>query len=156
MSRRRAEKGDSSTRSWPFAGRVHSKVHCLADAFGRPIAFHITPGEAADINAYETLINLPENMPTALLAGKAYDADRIRSDLGQRGVKPVIPPRSNRKNAIPYDIELYRQRNCMERGFGHLKINRSIATRYDQLAESFLSMLRIASARYWLKFVHAA
>jgi hypothetical protein len=39
---------------------------------------------------------------------------------------------------------------------GHLKINRAIATRYDQLAESFLGMLFIASARYWIKFVHAA
>jgi transposase len=40
--------------------------------------------------------------------------------------------------------------------FGHLKINRAIATRYDQLADSFLGMLYLASARYWLKFVHAA
>jgi transposase len=51
---------------------------------------------------------------------------------------------------------LYRQRNCIERVLGHLKINRAIATRYDQLAESFLGMLFIASARYWIKFVHAA
>ncbi len=49
-----------------------------------------------------------------------------------------------------------RQRNCIERVLGHLKINRAIATRYDQLAESFLGMLFIASARYWIKFVHAA
>lgn len=41
------------------------------------------------------------------------------------------------------------------RGFGRLKINRAIATRYNQLAESFLSMVHIATARYWLKFVHA-
>jgi transposase len=40
--------------------------------------------------------------------------------------------------------------------FGHLKINRAIATRYDKLAESFLAMLYLASARYWLKFVHTA
>jgi hypothetical protein len=32
--------------------------------------------------------------------------------------------------------------------FGHLKINRAITTRNDQLAESFLGMLSIASARY--------
>ena len=50
----------------------------------------------------------------------------------------------------------YRQRNCIERVLGHLKINRAIATRYDQLADSFLGMLFIASARYWIKFVHAA
>jgi ABC-type glutathione transport system ATPase component len=36
---------------------------------------------------------------------------------------------------------------------GHLKINRAIATRYGQLAGSFLGML-LASARYWIKFVH--
>jgi transposase len=44
----------------------------------------------------------------------------------------------------------------IERMFGLLKIDRAIATRYDQLAETFLGMVQIASARYWLKFVHAA
>jgi hypothetical protein len=39
---------------------------------------------------------------------------------------------------------------------GRLKINRAIAIRYDQLAASFMSMVNIATARYWLKFVHAA
>ena len=46
--------------------------------------------------------------------------------------------------------------DCIERMFGRLKINRSIATRYDQLANSFLGMVHIATARYGLKFVHAA
>jgi len=50
----------------------------------------------------------------------------------------------------------YRQRNRIERMFGHLKVNRGIATRYDQLASSFLGMVHLATARYWLKFVHAA
>jgi hypothetical protein len=54
------------------------------------------------------------------------------------------------------DRTLYKQRNGIERMFGRLKINRAIATRYDQLAESFMSMAHIATARYWLKFVHAA
>jgi hypothetical protein len=66
----------------------------------------------------------------------------------------VIPPKSNRTKAIRYSKRLYRERNCIERVLGHLKINRAIATRYDQLAESFLGMLFIASARYWIKFVH--
>ena len=47
-------------------------------------------------------------------------------------------------------------RNRIERMFGHLKINRAIATRYDQLANSFIGMVHIATTRYWLKFVHAA
>ena len=136
-------------------GGFTSKIHCLGDARGRPIAFHLTPGEAADCKAYDTLINLPEQAPDALLADKAYDTDAIRSDLKERGIKAVIPPKSNRTATIRYSKRLYRQRNCIERVFGHLKINRAIATRYDQLAESFLGMLFIASARYWIKFVHA-
>jgi transposase len=137
-------------------GGFSSKVHCLGDARGRPIAFHLTPGEAADCKAYNTLIDLPEQAPDALLADKAYDTDAIRADLKERGIKPVIPPKSNRTATIRYSKRLYRQRNCIERVLGHLKINRAIATRYDQLADSFLGMLFIASARYWIKFVHAA
>jgi len=137
-------------------GGFTSKVHCLGDARGRPIAFHLTPGEAADCKAYDTLIDLPEQPPDALLADKAYDTDAIRADLKERGIKPVIPPKSNRTAAIRYSKKLYRERNCIERVLGHLKINRAIATRYDQLADSFLGMLFIASARYWIKFVHAA
>lgn len=129
-SRHRAEKGDTSARSWPLAGRVTSKIHCLADALERPIAFHLTGGEEADCKAYDT---------DALLADKGDDGNAIRSDLVNREIEAVIPGRSNRREKIEYDRSLYRQRNRIERMFGHLKINRAIAT-----------------ARHWLKFVHAA
>ncbi len=113
-------------------------------------------GEAADCKAYDTLIALPEQAPQALLADKGYDADAIRADLASRDIQAVIPGRSNRRVKIEHDRALYKQRNRIERMFGHLKINRAIATRYDQLAASFMSMVHIATARYWLKFVHAA
>ncbi len=51
-------------------GGFTSKLHCLADARGRPVAFHLTVGEAADCKAYDTLITLPEQAPRALLADK--------------------------------------------------------------------------------------
>jgi len=103
----------------------------------------------------DDLIDLPEQQPKALLADKPYDTGATRADLKKRGIKAVIPPKSNRKTVIRYNKTKYRQRNCIERVFGHLKINRAIATRYDQLAETFLGMLYLASARYWLKFIHA-
>jgi len=137
-------------------GGFTSKLHCLADALGRPIAFHLTGGEAADCKAYYALIDLPERAPDALLADKGYDADAIRADLAERNIAAVIPGRSNRRVKIDHDRPLYKQRNRIERMFGHIKINRAIATRYDQLANSFLGMVHIATARYWLKFVHAA
>ncbi|EAT10370.1 transposase, IS4 [Sphingomonas sp. SKA58] len=120
-------------------GGFTSKLHCLADALGRPLAFHLTVGEAADCKAYDALIGLPERTPDALLADKGYDADAIRADLAQRKIEAVIPGRSNRRVKIEHDRALYRQRNRIERMSGQFKINRAIAT-----------------ARYWLKFVHAA
>jgi transposase len=137
-------------------GGFSSKIHCISDAKGRPIAFHVTPGQAADCKAYERLIDLPEHPPKALLANKAYDTDPIRSDLRKRRIKAVIPPKSNRKVQFRYDKKLYRERNWIERVIGHLKINRAVATRYDQLAETFLGTLNLATARYWIKFVHTA
>jgi transposase len=86
-----------------------------------------------------------------VLADKGYDADAIRADLAERKIG-----RSNRRVKIEHNRALYKQRNRIERMFGHLKINRAIATRYDQLANSFLGMVYLATARYWLKFVHAA
>ena len=70
--------------------------------------------------------------------------------------KPSSPVASNRRVKIEHDRALYKQRNRIERMFGHLKINRATATRYDQLANSFLGMVHLATARYWLKVVHAA
>jgi transposase len=58
--------------------------------------------------------------PDALLADKAYDSDAIRDDLKTRGIKAVIPPKSNRKATIRYSKRLYRERNCIERVIGHL------------------------------------
>jgi transposase len=137
-------------------GGFTSKIHCLADARGRPIAFHLTPGETHDSKAYKALIDLPERVPDALLGDRAFDNNEIRDDLAERGIEAVIPSKANRKVAIPYDETKYRDRNRIERFFGHIKINRALATRYDQLAETFLATLCIASARYWIKFVHVA
>jgi transposase len=84
---------------------------------------------------------LPERTPDALLADKGYDADAIRADLADRNIQAVIPGRSNRA----------RKSNMTAPS-----TDRSIATRYDQLAASYLSMVHIATARYRLRFVHAA
>ncbi len=86
---------------------------------------------------------------------KGCDADAIRANLAERHIEAVIPSRSDRRVKIEHDRALYRQRNRIERMFGHLKINRAIATRYDQLPNSFLGMIHLATARYWLEFVHA-
>jgi transposase len=151
---RRRKRGTREQAFGRSRGGFTCKVHCIGDAQGRPLVFHLTGGEAADCQSYDTLIELTESRPEALLADKGYDSDAIRTDLAARGIRPVIPPRSNRKTSIRWNKRLYRMRNGIERMFGHLKINRAVATRYDKLADSFLGMLHLAAIRYWIKFVH--
>ena len=64
--------------------------------------------------------------PDRLLGDKGYDSDEIRDDLTDRGIDPVIPPRSNRKTPINYDREAYKRRNLIERCVNRLKQFRRI------------------------------
>ena len=88
---------------------------------------------------------------TALLADKSYDGDRFRAEIAGRAATPVIPNKSNRKNRHPFNAEAYRDRNVIERMFCRLKDFRRIATRYDKLAQNFLSAICLAAlVAYWL------
>ncbi|MFO0293685.1 MAG: IS5 family transposase [Rhodospirillales bacterium] len=153
---RRRKRGTRKQAFGRSRGGFTCKGHCVGDALGRPLGFHLTGGEAADCQSYDALMALPFCTPGALIADKGYDSDAIRDDLVARGITPVIPGRRNRKQPIRYSKKLYRLRNGIERTFGRLKINRAIATSYDKLASSFLGMLHLASIKFWLRFVHTA
>ena len=84
-----------------------------------------------------------------MIGDKGYDADHLRVD--RRGTTPVIPNKINRKQLFPFDAELYRLRNVIERTFCRLKDFRAIATRYDKTARNFLAGLcLIAALVYWV------
>jgi hypothetical protein len=63
----------------------------------------VTGGEAHEVKGYEALMELHDINPDRLLGANGYDSDDIRNDLADRGIEPVIPPRSNRKTTIEYD-----------------------------------------------------
>jgi transposase len=86
-----------------------------------------------------------------LIADKAYDANSLRQLLAAGRAKAVIPSTTSRKQPIPYDKKLYRQRNVIERMFARIKDFRRVATRYDKLARNFLAgALIAATAAWWL------
>ncbi len=110
----------------------------------------LTGGEASDYTAVDDLIALPVNNPKQMLGDKGYDSDEVRASLLLKGILPMIPPRSNRNEAIACDFSAYKDRNRIERLFNRLKQSRRIATRYDKTALSFTSFLALAAARDWL------
>ena len=116
----------------------------------------MTGGQAHEVKGYDALMELHDINPDRLLGDKGYDSDDIRNDLADRGIEPVIPPRSNRKTTIEYDREAYKRRNLIEQCVNRLKQFRRIATRYEKTARAYLSMLCIAAARLWIKTVNTA
>ena len=66
----------------------------------------MTGGEAHEVKGYDALMELHDINPDRLLGDKGYDSDDIRNDLADRGIEPVIPPRSNRKTPIEYDRDV--------------------------------------------------
>ena len=120
----------------------------LADTFGRPLRFRITPGQASDIAAASGL--LEGQQARAVLADKAHDGNNLRDQIAAMDAKAVIPSKRNCKVLIPHDKRAYRHRNQIERCFGRLKHFRRFATRYDRRAIHFTGFVHLA-AMIWLR-----
>jgi transposase len=86
-----------------------------------------------------------------LLMDKAYEGDACRAKAKKCGMRPVVPPKSNRKMPWTYDKELYKERNVVERNFRNIKQFRRVFTRYDKLDETYNAFISIAYACIHLK-----
>jgi transposase len=82
---------------------------------------------------------------------KGYDSTRIREQLLAQDIVPVIPPKSNRREPIDYDHDLYKLREQVERFFNKLKQFRRIATRYEKLSHTFLALIHLAAVWILIK-----
>ena len=123
---------------------------------GNPTGFHLTPGQACDLDGADVLID--DIAADILLADKGDDADaRVLDRLAAAKIKPVIPPKANRKDQRNYDKALYKARHLIENFFERLKHYRerlkhyrAIATRYDKTADAFLGAIHLAASVIWL------
>lgn len=108
-----------------------------------------TPGQRNDIAFAHGLVDGLQAQ--AALADKGYDADHFVNSLAETGAMIVIPPKRNRKLQRPYDADLYKERNRIERFFNKLKQFRRVATRYDKLLANFMGFVKLAAIAIWLK-----
>src|SRR5690625_275660 len=142
-SRQPAQKGAVPRRIGRTRGGLNSKLHAVCDGEGKPLILLLTEGQVSDCRGAATVLPaLPD--ATVLIADKGYDSDWFREALNDLEITPCIPGRADRKASIPYDTDLYRQRNRIERMFGKLKDWRRIHTRYDRCAHTFMSAICIA------------
>ena len=121
----------------------------MVDALGNPIRFHLTGGQASDLDGADAL--LPTIDAAIVIADKGYDAqERVVDPLLKQGKQAVIPSRKSCKEKRKYDWHLYKARHLVENFFARLKQYRCIATRYDKTACAFLGGIHLAAAIVWL------
>ena len=131
----------------------------------------LTPGQAGDNPELLAVLDeiavptagRPRSRPDVLIADKAYSHPSTRAALRGKGIRVVIPQRSDQialraargsRGGRPpaFNPETYRRRNTIERAFGRMKQWRAIATRYDKHARNYRAGIVIAAiVLFWLK-----
>lgn len=108
----------------------------------------LTPGQAGDNPQLVPLLEAHGTGGFRLLGDKTYSHPSTRKRLRALKIPHTIPERSDQlqrrkdqgsRGGRPpsFDLELYRHRNTVERGYNRLKQWRGIATRYDKYALTF-------------------
>lgn len=117
---------------------MNSKLHAITDAACRPLRMFLTAGQRSDYIGAPALLDAH---PPAehMLADRGNDADWCREALENKGSKPCIPSRKNRKVPISHDEARYRKRHKIENSFARLKDWRRVTTRYDRCPNIQLS-----------------
>lgn len=142
------KKGEQSQAIGRSRGGRNTKIHAIADAKGRLLSILLTGGEAHDCPPAKRLIRRTK-AARKLLGDRAYDSAELRQWLEDRGTKPIVPNRSNRKQPFSFDKKSYKQRHRIENAFCRIKDFRRIATRYDRLARNFLASVCLVAAIVW-------
>ncbi|MFJ6167900.1 IS5 family transposase [Micromonospora orduensis] len=163
-----AQDGEAIGRS---RGGLSTKIHLAVDGRGRPLPILLTPGQAGDnpqllalldaIRVNEPGPGRPRKRPQVLIADKGYAHDSTRRALRRRGIRHVIPERSDQvvRRAAKgshggrppaFDKAVYRKRNVVERCSNRLKQWRDLATRYAKRASLYRSSLVLIAAIIWL------
>ena len=114
----------------------------MNDAFV-PLRFILTAGARHDVTQAPALMT--GYTCQYIIADAAYDSDALREMIVAQGAVAVIRPRKNRVEARPYDKEMYKRRNGIERFFHRLKQYRRVATRYDKYADRYLGFVYFAA-----------
>ena len=87
----------------------------------------------------------PRLRPDAVAGDKGYSYPSVRRYLQRRGIRAVIPSKSNQSRQRIFDTIVYRERNQVERTINRLKGFRRVATRYEKHEVNYMAMVKVAA-----------
>jgi transposase len=131
-----------------------TKIHAVVADVNLPIGRRLSSGAAGDSPEGQVLmLQIPKTVcyKKPLLMDKAYEGDECRQTARSCGMKPVVPPKSNRVKPWRYSKSLYKRRNIVERHFRNIKEFRQVFTRYDKLDETYNPLVTFANICIYLR-----
>jgi hypothetical protein len=102
----------------------------VGDAHGRPLVFHVTPGEAADCQSYDALSDLPAATPAYFLGDKLTTPMPFAL-ISRRAASVPSFLRSRTASAPSAGTSAATASAACK--VGHFKTNRAVATRIDHI-----------------------
>ena len=124
----------------------------------------LTPGQRHEATAFAALLRQgavkrpgqgrPRLVPQRIVGDKGDTGRARRAALRSRGIRHTIARRSNERRCGPFDKQVYKQRNRIERLINRCKQHRSLATRYDKRAAHYRAFWLIAMTILWIRQTH--
>ena len=140
---RKKNGGQTSEALGRSKGGFTTKLNAAVNDAFLPLRFTLTAGACHDVTQATALIR--GYTCQYIIADAADDSDALRETIVAQGAVAVIRPRKNRVENRPYDKEMYKRRNVIERFFHRLKQYRRVATRYDKYADRYLGFVYFAA-----------
>ena len=152
---KKASKNQTSSSIGKTHGGLNTKIHAIVGKGLRSVAFLLSAGNVDDCTEVVPLLNLlPDLKGCDILADKAYGAKEIRTYLHNQSASYTLPPKVNTKQPWPFDKEMYKRRNAIERFFTRLKEFRRAETRYDKRDDLFLAFVMVAAICVAFSILH--
>lgn len=129
----------------------------VVDGQGIPLGGQVTtasPGEVTLVDSTLSTIKVPRqgrgrprSNPERLIADKAYDSDKLRKRLKERGIDVIVPHRRDRKSRSLQDgrkLRRYRHRWIVERTISWLGNYRRLLVRHEREITVYRAFFHIA------------
>lgn len=136
-----------------------TKIMGLCDAKGLPLAMRAGSASPHEVTLVNDTLDacVLEALPEKLIGDKAYDSDKLDTQLAkERGVEMISPHKRNRRRRVTQDgriLRRYKRRWKIERLFAWLQNFRRLVVRYEYHLQNFQAMIHLGCAVILLRWV---
>lgn len=124
-----------------------TKLVVVVDGSGVPLACTVHSASPSETKMIEPTLDRLKRQPERLVLDKAYDSEKFRDRLADRGIEPIVPYRKravNKKYGDKRKLRRYRRRWIVERTFAWLGAFGRVLVRRERHARIYTGFVHLA------------